>query len=206
MKHKYELYGAIICMALIVILVFVVGMRSGLHDTDVLIENAEQTIIDQYQANIESLQIALENERKIEHIEYDYFPLPVEYENIGDVMPEETDAVVLAKTLFGEYRDSSNYPQCASVVWCVLNRVDCGYGTIKDVCTGGQFHGYNAHNPVDAELYKVCVDVLVRWQLEKIGANVDVGRTIPADYLWFEGNGKTNTYRNAYQGGEHITP
>ena len=31
---------------------------------------------------------------------------------------------------------------------------------------------------------------------------VEVGRVLPADYLWFSGDGKRNHFRNAYRGGD----
>ena len=43
-------------------------------------------------------------------------------------------------------------------------------------------------------------DVGHRWWSEKCGEE-DVGRTIPADYLWFWGDGRENYFRNQYQGG-----
>ncbi len=93
----------------------------------------------------------------------------------------------------------------AAVAWCVLNRVDAqGYGmgdTIAEVVTfQGQYAGYSPAFPVTDELYTLAVDVLTRWERERTG-ETDVGRVLPAEYLWFDGDGVTNTYRDAYIGG-----
>lgn len=42
-------------------------------------------------------------------------------------------------------------------------------------------------------------------ELEKMGY-IDVGRTLPSDYLYFSGNGKYNTYRTEYIGGAEYVP
>lgn len=39
------------------------------------------------------------------------------------------------------------------------------------------------------------------WYAEREG-QVEVGRVLPADYLWFSGDGKRNHFRNAYRGGD----
>jgi len=42
---------------------------------------------------------------------------------------------------------------------------------------------------------------LTRWYAEREG-QVEVGRVLPADYLWFSGDGERNHFRNAYRGGD----
>lgn len=211
MKHKTEAKIALLCFA--AILLFIIGMRCGLHDRDALLAavtaKADAEIAEvkaRYEKQIADLGLELAKAREIEHVVYEYRPLPVDYENIGNIQPEESDAVLLAKTMWGEYRDSRNYNQCAAVCWCALNRVDTGYGDLRSVLTNGQYHGYSSSNPVDADLYAIAREVLARWELEKIAVNGNVGRVLPSGFLWMEGDGRANTYRNAYRGGEHITP
>lgn len=113
----------------------------------------------------------------------------------------EEDAELLAKTLYGEAR-ASDIPteQKAAVVWCVLNRVDAGQGTIEEVVTKKrQFVGYDEHNYVTPELYDLAVDVLERWQAEHEG-QTDVGRTLPAEYLYFTGDGERNYFTTEWHG------
>lgn len=43
--------------------------------------------------------------------------------------------------------------------------------------------------------------MLSRWYAEREG-QVEVGRVLPADYLWFSGDGERNHFRNAYRGGD----
>ena len=106
-------------------------------------------------------------------------------------------AELLAKTVWGEARSCSTTEQ-AAVIWCVLNRVDAGYGTITAVITAPcQFVGYSPENPVDSDILRLANDVLIRWQTEAecVGS---VGRVLPSDYLWFHGDGTRNYFRNEY--------
>ena len=112
---------------------------------------------------------------------------------------EEVDA--LAKMLWGEARGVPSETEQAACVWCVLNRVDQGYGSILEVVTApSQFVGYQDNNPIDEKLWLLCEDVLTRWQREKEG-ETDVGRVLPPDYLWFSGDSERNHFRNAYENG-----
>lgn len=114
----------------------------------------------------------------------------------------DEEVIVLAKMLWGEARGVSSDTEKAACVWCTLNRVDHGYGDIITVVTTlKQFVGYNEENPVDDDLITLCIDVLSRWYAEKDG-QVEVGRVLPADYLWFSGDGERNHFRNAYRGGD----
>lgn len=124
----------------------------------------------------------------------------------------EYDAVVLAKTVWGEARGvklqtlsggtASTECQWAAVVWTILNRFDAGYeDTIAGVAMAPkQFHGYKESFPVDEDILAVVYDVLDRWNAEKLGEE-DVGRVLPAGYLWFGGDGKHNYFRDEYRGG-----
>jgi hypothetical protein len=114
----------------------------------------------------------------------------------------DEEVIVLAKMLWGEARGVSSDAEKAACVWCALNRVDHGYGDIiTAVTTPKQFVGYNEENPVDDGLITLCIDVLTRWYAEREG-QVEVGRVLPADYLWFSGDGERNHFRNAYRGGD----
>lgn len=111
------------------------------------------------------------------------------------------EATALAKMLWGEARGISSDTEKAACIWCVLNRVDSGQGTIIDVVTAPyQFVGYQESNPVDVDLYALCEDVLSRWYREKDG-ETDVGRVLPSEYLFFTGDGQHNYFRNAYKNG-----
>lgn len=94
----------------------------------------------------------------------------------------EEEVTVLAKMLWGEARGVPSDTEKAACVWCVLNRVDQGMGTIVEVVTAPyQFVGYREDHPVDPDLKELCEDVLERWYREKSG-ETDVGRVLPSDY------------------------
>ena len=138
-------------------------------------------------------------------------PTPVIFEPVETQVifePVETpqpwtheEVVALAKMLWGEARGIPSETEQAACVWCVLNRVDQGYGSILEVVTApSQFLGYRENNPIDETLLLLSEDVLTRWQREKDG-ETEVGRVLPPDYLWFSGDSKRNHFRNAYKNG-----
>lgn len=87
---------------------------------------------------------------------------------------EEVD--VLAKMVWGEARGVPSDTEKAACVWCALNRVDHGYGSITTVVTAPyQFIGYDADNPIDDEIKALCEDVLTRWYAEKMGKPIRGG-------------------------------
>ena len=130
-------------------------------------------------------------------------PAPHEQEAID---PLEADKLALARMVWGEARGCSTTEQ-AAVVWCALNRFDSGdpfYAdcmTLYDIVTQpAQFYGYDPENPVDPDILALVEDVLVRWMAERYCVG-DVGRVLPAEYLYFTGDGRVNTFRDQYQGG-----
>lgn len=120
--------------------------------------------------------------------------------------PLKADKEALARMVWGEARGCSTTEQ-ATVVWCALNRFDSGdpyYAncmTIYDIVTQpAQFAGYDPENPVEPDILALVEDVLVRWMAEKVCVG-DVGRVLPAEYLYFTGDGRVNSFRDQYQGG-----
>ena len=138
-------------------------------------------------------------------------PTPVIFEPVETQVifePVETpqpwtheEVAALAKMLWGEARGIPSETEQAACVWCVLNRVNQGYGSILEVVTApSQFLGYRENNPIDETLLLLSEDVLTRWQREKDG-ETEVGRVLPPDYLWFSGDSKRNHFRNSYKSG-----
>ena len=114
----------------------------------------------------------------------------------------EEEVTVLAQMLWGEARGVKSITEQAACVWCVLNRVDEGYGSIVETVTAPrQFVGWQKNNPVDETLAALCEDVLSRWYAEKNG-EANVGRVLPPDYTFFTGDGQRNHFRNAYIDGD----
>ena len=114
-----------------------------------------------------------------------------------EIFVDETEATYIAKTIWGEARGCSKMEQ-AAVAWCILNRVDSDLpyipNNIREVVTQkDQFHGYSKDFPVDDDIYNLAVDVIERWQREKLGEE-NVGRVLPKEYLYFYGDGKRNHF------------
>lgn len=116
------------------------------------------------------------------------------------VEPDAYIVDLMARTIYAEARGCSTMEQ-AAVAWCVLNRVDAGYGTVEEVLTAPhQFASWGGE--VGQEQLDIAADVLIRWEREKAG-EADVGRVLPREYLWFTGNGSENLFRDTYEGGEY---
>ena len=116
----------------------------------------------------------------------------------------EADVEALTKTVYGEALITHSDMEMAAVVWCVLNRVDSplfrGDSILEIVTAPRQFHGYRESNPMDKHIESLVRDVLGRWVREKSG-ETDVGRVLPAEYLYFWGDGKNNHFTTEFQGG-----
>ena len=110
----------------------------------------------------------------------------------------EEEATMIAKTMWGEAQGLPKTEQ-AAVAWCILNRVDKdGFpNTIKAVVTQAYQFYYRESHPCTDELYDLACDVLTRWYMEKDGYT-DVGRTLPAGYCFFNGDGRHNYFRQNY--------
>lgn len=124
----------------------------------------------------------------------------------------EADAIALAQMAWGEAGGVGSLQadglaisaecQQAATMWCALNRYDAGYyDSIVDVIAAPhQFHGYDPDSDVDEEMLALAFDVLDRWEREKLQGG-DVGRVLPADYLFFVGDGKHNHFTAEYGSG-----
>ena len=121
----------------------------------------------------------------------------------------ETDAVMIAKTMYNEARGISSKTEIACIGWTALNRVDAGSkagfrDTIAGVLTQKAQFAYTpgAHTTSDYgyDLVALATDVLDRWSREHAGQS-NVGRVLPKDYCWYAGDGQHNYFRNAYRGG-----
>ena len=113
----------------------------------------------------------------------------------------EYEINMIAKTVWGEAGGCSALEQSA-VVWCILNRVDEGRGSIAQVITApNQFHGYSSNFPVTDEIKALVKDVVARWKIEKLCYG-DVGRTLPGNYTYFvaDGTGAGNIFNTSWRG------
>lgn len=111
---------------------------------------------------------------------------------------KQTDIDMLARLIYGEARGITSDMEKAAVVWCVLNRAENWDKTIEEVVKApNQFHGYWV-GEITEEFQTLAEDILVRWELEKLGYE-DVGRVLPKEYMYFFGNGKHNYFQASYQ-------
>lgn len=142
-------------------------------------------------------------------------PLPQPEEQVQHLYTEE-DAVALAKMAWGEARGVyklringktiSRTCQKAATMWCALNRYDAGFeDSIAEVIAAPmQFVGYAAGNPIEPDLLALAYDVLERWERERLHGG-DVGRVLPAEYMWFTGDGRHNWFASEWRSAERYT-
>lgn len=111
----------------------------------------------------------------------------------------------VGRAIWGEAGGVQDEAQRAAVVWCACNRADAWGMDIWDVLNVGAFHGLAIQGEVPDEHIELARDVLARWALEAEGW-VDVGRALPEQYLYFEGDGVRNHFSTEYGGGEYWRP
>lgn len=133
---------------------------------------------------------------------------PSEIESFGEALAAAKAAVpdelaeLAGRAVWGEAGGIQDEAQRAAVVWCACNRADAWGMDIWDVLNVGAFHGLAIRGEVPDEHIELAREVLARWALEAEGW-VDVGRALPEQYLYFEGDGVRNHYSTEYGGGEY---
>lgn len=131
---------------------------------------------------------------------------PSQQDELNTAMQAIPDGLVetAARLAWGEY-SGSDYAQRTAPIWCACNRADAWGQTLEAVMHSDAFHGLLTEREVPEEWYDLARETLARWELEKLGY-IDVGRTLPSEYLYFSGNGEYNTYRTEYIGGVEYVP
>lgn len=128
-------------------------------------------------------------------------------ERIAQEQPKlytEADVEMLARLIYTEARGVKSKTEQAAVVWVVLNRLDNPdrpQKTIAEIVTAPFQFDYRPWVPVLPEFKELATDVLERWQAEKNGA-VDIGRILPVEYQYFEGDGERNYFSAEWKSGE----
>lgn len=116
-------------------------------------------------------------------------------------------ATMIAKTIYGEGRGIESITEQACIAWIILNRVDAGYGTIFSIITSPkQFHYSEDFPTVDdygRDLLALAIDVIERWEKERDG-EINIGRVLPSEYLWFGGKNGHNWFRDDYRKFDNI--
>jgi len=124
----------------------------------------------------------------------------------------EQEIIMLAQTMYaeaqvlcwsGERWGVSYKARQAAVTWTALNQYDDESGefpdTLADILSYPNAFAYREDAPVTEELLDLARDVVERWWAEKQGVQ-NVGRTLPADYLFFHGDGSENYFRKEFKG------
>lgn len=133
---------------------------------------------------------------------------PSEIESFGEALAAAKAAVpdelaeLAGRAVWGEAGGIQDEAQRAAVVWCACNRADAWGMDIWDVLNVGAFHGLAIQGEVPEQHVEMARDVLARWALEAEGW-VDVGRALPEQYLYFEGDGRVNHFSTQFGGGEY---
>lgn len=133
-------------------------------------------------------------------------PVPVivtinEENQLNTYSPDPEEVELIGRTIWGEAEGVKSKAERAAVAWCILNRVDAWNKTIEEVVTAPmQFLGYRPEGECPQEHLDLAADVLVRWNAEKEG-DKDVGRTLPANYLYFYGDGERNHFSIEWRSG-----
>ena len=117
-------------------------------------------------------------------------------------LERDADTEMLAKVIYTEARGVESKMEQSAVAWIVLNRVDDERfpDTIEKVIKQRHQFAWNSKAPVTDEFYDLAADVLLRWQLEKIGLSDEVGRVLPKEYIYFASDGRGhNRFRTGYK-------
>lgn len=111
----------------------------------------------------------------------------------------EEDVITMAKVMYREARGVDSITQIACVGWVACNRVDAGIGdTITEVLTTPHQFAWTPNTPVEDWLVEIAEDVLQKWSIEK-STGEHCGRVLPAEYLYFHGDGVVNWFRTEYE-------
>ena len=119
--------------------------------------------------------------------------------------PEST-YIKAAIMLTGEAGGVKSTTEQSGCLWIAINRTISSEfpNDIEAVIEqSGQFDGYRPGGRYTEECYELAVDVLERWYREANG-EIQVGRTLPVDYLYFTGDGVHNYFRKTQGGKAYI--
>ena len=110
----------------------------------------------------------------------------------------------------GEAGGVPSMTERSGTLWISCNRVDSDDPFFPDSLEAvieqrWQFDGYTPGGTYTQEDYDLAVDVFERWYREKHGETAaEVGRTLPADYLFFTGDGVHNYFTKTQNGTPYV--
>ena len=191
---EYAMMLAIVCLAIVGAVVVMTSLASA---DDSQVELPEPEYIS---ADMMVLSRAEAPERANSGLAtYETFEAALERAKAA--VPDEL-AELAGRAIWGEAGGIPDEAQRAAVVWCACNRADAWSMEIGDVLTVDQFHGLAIRGEVPTQHVELARDVLARWTLEAEGWQ-SVGRVLPSQYLYFEGDGCINHFSTQFGGGEY---
>ncbi len=203
----------IILIAALILAILIINLTTGIEDVSV--SHAAGRDVYLAEGPIETVELV---ELDIEEIESTpYYMQPQNQVLIGTAVHADLDNVIevastpeimyhydietyitTAKMVHGEAGGVTSMTERSECIWTACNRVlNPRYpDTIIAVITQrGQFEGYSPSNTYTEADYELAVDVLERFYREQHGESaLEVGRTLPADYCYFYGDGKHNYF------------
>lgn len=214
MNKKYVVFAVMLIVMVVLLTISCISNNNIMQENELiaaqLIDTQKELAVTQDGLFVaeESLRIEtdrhLTTQRELEEAN-EYIDILIDEKYSVDYTVTNAEIEIIAKAVWGEAR-SCNQLERSAVIWCILNRVDAGYGTIIEVVTAkDQFHGYNSNFPVTDEIEALTKDVIARWKLEKAyGGNF--GRTLPSEYLYFSANsdGSSNIFRTQWTGAYEV--
>lgn len=193
-RSKIAAIGTVVAMVLLNVILIAAMSGEARIDEQESVSTTDTTITQSYVSEAQDECIENEDTEKesVDTVEKLY----IQYYS-------EQDAVDIAKVLFRECRGVPSVTEQACVAWTVLNRVDYYDSTIYAVVRApGQF-AFKEDTTVDSVLLELAYDVLNRWNCKKNG-DTYVGRVLPEEYIYFEGRGGHNYFRDRFDGSYNI--
>lgn len=123
--------------------------------------------------------------------------------------PENT-YIAGAIMVHGEAGGVASMTERSGCLWVACNRVMSDDPYFPDdlesvIAQAGAFDGYNPNGTFTEEDYRLAVDVFERFYRETNGESaIEVGRSIPATYLYFYGDGEHNYFTQTIGGKSYV--
>lgn len=192
-RYMLALITALVCT--VIIFVAILWSSAGLADNETILPTPEYTLTE------EIVLLRGEAPKQLASGLNTYETFDEALERAKAAVPDELTELA-GRAIWGEAGGIQDYAQRAAVVWCACNRADAWDMDIGDVLNVEAFHGLAIRGTVPEQHVELARDVLARWTLEAEGWQ-DVGRVLPSQYLYFEGDGCINHFSTEYGGGEY---
>lgn len=192
-KHRASFILSIMAVLFVIVIMIFAGAFNAKDNEAVFIESTQT---EDFNPSDSTEIKTLSNTRETSAA---YVPCPI----------TEDETIMLAKVLYAESQvlkwngdafGMTYKARQAAVAWCALNRLDSGkWGdTLTDVLSAPYQFAYSPDTDLTDYMLSLAEDVIARWWSEKQG-ETSVGRTLPAEYLFFHGDGRENYFRLNYE-------